>query len=75
MKRRRKRSRRNPPSEANTILTWGVISGLAATVLGAPKVGGALLVGAGTYAMLEGDKKQQVIGGFYDVFGLIVAFT
>jgi hypothetical protein len=69
--RRRRRARRNPtPNVANVVLTWGGIAGVASAVLGAPQLGGALMLGSGTYSIIEGKASQKVLGGLYDLIGL-----
>jgi len=73
-RRRRRLARRNPESTASTVLTIGGLAGVASAVLGQPQLGGALLLGSGTYGLVKGSGTQRIVGGLYDIigFGMVV---
>jgi len=68
--RRRRKAKRNPPENVDSVLTIGGLVGIASAVLGAPQLGGALLLGSGTYAIVKGKALTKVVGGIYDLIGL-----
>lgn len=68
--RRRRKAKRNPPADADSVLTFGGIAGVLSAVLGAPQLAGVLMLGSGTYAVVEGKASQKVVGGIYDLVGV-----
>lgn len=52
------------------VLAAGAVTGVAAAAVGYPQVGGAVLLGTGTYGLVKGAIAEKVIGGVFDFIGL-----
>jgi hypothetical protein len=68
--RRRRRAKRNPVPSTTVVLAAGALAGVGASAVGLPQVGGAILLGTGTYSLVKGDMAQKLIGGVFDILGL-----
>lgn len=66
----RRRRKQNPPEGVDSVLTFGGIGGVLSAALGAPQLGGVLLLGSGTYAIAKGKPLTKAVGAIYDLFGL-----
>jgi hypothetical protein len=72
--RRRRRAKKNPVTPEAGLIVGG-IGGALSAVLGQPQLGGAVLLGSGTYALVKGSATQKLLGGIYDLLGLGMVFV